>query len=243
MSSATSPRLVFVACFNNEQILNTRLLASPCLLNHRYPIHLVSNQASAGHAYNGFTQGTPPMPENTWWVWIHQDVYLPEGWDRLFIENLEHVQSQFTNLAVVGLYGVAGHAPHTVRAGKILDRGKALYEATPLPFLVDSVDELLIATRADLHIGFDPALGFDLYGTDVVLSAQARNLVAAVIEAPCEHWSDTPSLPPFPPALIERITRSANAFETKWQNRLPLATPCFEIDRIGAVNAFFVTHS
>ena len=241
--STSPPHLIFIVCSNNEKILNARLLASPCLQDRQYTIHQVSNKSSAGHAYNAFTQSTTPLPDNTWWVWVHQDVYLPQGWDQVFINNLEHAQAQYSNLAVVGLYGVAGYGPNTVRAGKILDRGRVLHELSPLPCLVDSIDELLIATRADLHLGFDPALGFDLYGTDVVLTAQMQNLLAAVIEAPCEHWSDAPSHPPFPPSLVRRITQSAAAFESKWQKRFPLATPCFEINQIGAVKAFFTSHS
>jgi hypothetical protein len=104
--------------------------------------------------------------------------------------------------------------------------------------LVDSLDELLIATRSDLHLSFDPLLGFDLYGTDLVLEAQKRGIVAAVVNAPCEHWSSSPKSPPFPKDLIDRVGRSAQYFEKKWQTHLPIFTPCFEIYTPGDIHRF-----
>ncbi len=233
------PRLEFVVCVSDQAILNQYFLASPCIQEKRYPVSIIFNQPSAGAAYNQPCTHQAAERSATWRIWVHQDVYLPAGWDSQFIQSLKEAQIRFPLLRVAGVYGVAGHAPQTIRAGKILDRGHVLHEAIALPCLVDSLDELLIATRADAQLSFDPALGFDFYGTDIVLSAQAQGYTAAVIEAPCEHWSSTPQNPPFPAALKQRIVQSALAFENKWRSKLPLATPCFEIDQIGATARFF----
>ena len=238
----TKPQLHFVVCANNRATLNQYFLASPCIANKRYPVQIVFDQSSAGAAYNPMHDQHYSDPANTWLVWVHQDVFLPQGWDEQFVEQLSSAQSEFAHMRVAGVYGVQGHAPQTLRAGHVLDRGKPLVESTPLPCLVDSLDELLIATRADAKLGFDPALGFDFYGTDIVLCAQAQGYLAVVVNAPCEHWSHTPQFAPFPAALENRITQSAQVFEHKWRDHLPLATPCFEIDQPGATAQFFNAH-
>ena len=79
----------------------------------------------------------------------------------------------------------------------------------------------------------DPALGFDFYATDLVLQAQEAGLASAVVDAYCEHWSDTPSSGPMPRELFERVKANGHAFELKWAHRLPVSTPCFEITRPG----------
>jgi uncharacterized protein YijF (DUF1287 family) len=84
----------------------------------------------------------------------------------------------------------------------------------------------------------DAAMGFDFYGTDLVLQAQQKGLQAAVLDAFCEHWSDTPSAWPLPQNLVQRISNNAHAFEKKWQQALPLSTSCFDIGQLGDVAKF-----
>lgn len=232
------PNLEFIVAVSDERVLEKYLLQSPCLKSNTYPLHIHRNCDSAAHAFNSHALSTKTPPANTWWIWVHQDVYLPQGWDRLFITKLLEAQTTYPRLGVLGLYGIAGHGQQAHRAGELLDRGQMLQESTPLPCLVDSLDELLIASKAQNQLGFDPGLGFDFYGTDIVLSAQEMNIQAAVIQAPCEHWSSTPQKPPFPLTLVERIELSAHVFENKWRHRLPLATPCFEINGIGSTSQF-----
>jgi hypothetical protein len=112
-----------------------------------------------------------------------------------------------------------------------------LHENATLPQAVDSLDELLFAVRTDSGLRLDPALGFDFYATDLVLQAQAAGWTAAAVDAYCEHWSDTP-VAVLPRRLWRRIGASAAVFERKWEQRLPLCTPCFDIARVGATQAF-----
>ena len=84
----------------------------------------------------------------------------------------------------------------------------------------------------------DPALGYDFYGTDVVLKAREAGLQSAVIDAYCEHWSDTPMGGTMPAKLVQRILASATVFEGKWQHRFPITTPCFDIAATGDVQKF-----
>jgi hypothetical protein len=237
------PNLEFIVAVSDQNVLEKYLLNSPCLQSKKYPLHIYRNCQSAAQAFNVHALSTQTPPENTWWIWVHQDVYLPQDWDRLFIAKLLEAQAKYPRLGLLGLYGIAGHGPLAQRAGALLDRGQMLQELTPLPCLVDSLDELLIASKAQNQLGFDPSLGFDFYGTDIVLTAQEKNIQAAVIHAPCEHWSSTPQKPPFPLKLVERIEKSAHAFENKWRHRLPLTTPCFEIHEIGSTSQFLKANS
>lgn len=231
--------LAFVTCANDADVLSRCLLASPCISERRYPLAVHLQGPSAAEAFN---REMALLPAAEWLVWVHQDVFLPQDWDRAFLAGIAAAECRLSNLGVVGVYGIAGSHPDLRRAGHVIDRGTCLSEAEPLPAEVSSLDELLIAVRVDAGLAFDPALGFDFYGTDVVLSAQAAGWRAAVVDAPCEHRSGLPKHIEAGGALSQRIGRSAAVFEQKWAHRLPLATPCFAIQAPGDVAKFLQTH-
>ena len=227
--------LLFVSCATNPAVLAERLLASPCLQRGGHRLLVMFNARSAAEAMNAALAQASP---DTWVVWVHQDVHLPAGWDARFRDGLAQAQRCDPTLAVAGVYGVAGIGQDVRRAGRVLDRGQPLEEPAPLPCPVDSLDELLVAVRAGSGLGFDPALRFDFYGTDIVLQAQARGLGAAVVDAWCEHWSDTPRDGGLPSSLVERVAASGRVFERKWAHRLPVATPWLECRQVGDVERF-----
>jgi hypothetical protein len=199
----------------------------------------VSNAKSAAHAFNPAMVAAEQLnASHHWLVWVHQDVYLPAGWDLQFANALQQALIQWPKLAVAGVYGVHGFGPNMVRSGHVLDRGKDLREPTPLPALADSLDELLVAVKVGSGLRMDPAMGFDFYGTDLVLQAKQKSMQAAVLEAYCEHWSNTPDVRPLPESLVRRISLNAQAFEHKWQHSLPLSTSCFDIAKPGDVAQF-----
>ncbi len=227
--------LLFVTAVSSLDTLRRRLLASPCLQPGRRPLVLRWNARSAAEAFNPVLEAGPAA---RWVVWVHQDVVLPEGWDARFLAAVATLPAR---TGVVGLYGVRGGPAGTTHVGQVLDRGRWLHSGLPLPCPVDSLDELLFAVPGDSPLRLDAALGFDLYATDLVLQARARGLEAQVVEAPCEHWSDTPVQGAMPASLIERVARSGDAFEAKWAHRLPVSTPCFEIRQPGDVRRFAET--
>lgn len=229
------PQLHFVCCATNAAVLAQRLLASPCLQRGGHRLVVTFNASSAAQAMNA---ALAQAPTGSWVVWVHQDVHLPAGWDARFRAGVAQARRRDPTLAVAGVYGVAGTGPTLRRAGRVLDRGQPLEEPAPLPCSVDSLDELLVAVRAHSGLGFDPALRFDFYGTDIVLQAQSRGLGAAVVDAWCEHWSDTPREGGLAPSLVERVAASGRVFERKWAHRLPVATPWLECRRIGDVERF-----
>jgi hypothetical protein len=182
--------------------------------------------------------GIPADASSTWLVWVHQDVFLPDDWDERFLDALRMAQQENPAIAVAGVYGVAGAPANARRAGHVLDRGLLLQEPTPLPCVVDSLDELLFAVRADTRLKLDPAMGFDFYATDLVLEARARGWVAVVVDAYCEHWSDTPAVGAIPDSVADRIIRNGRAFEAKWARRFPIQTSWVAVETPGDVEQF-----
>lgn len=243
MSTTRLPELHFVCCASRLEVLRERLLASPCLQPGSAgarPLAVYFNATSAAEGFNAamaahIAAQTAPAHDNRWLVWVHQDVVLPAGWEQQFTAALQEAQQRWPALAVAGVYGVRGSGSTTQRAGHVLDRGALLKEAAALPCEVDSLDELLFAVRVSSGLTLDPAMGFDFYATDLVMQAQARGLSSAVVDAYCEHWSDTPQFGSMPEGLLQRVLRNAQAFERKWAGRLPVTTPCFEIRAEGDV--------
>ncbi|MBI2769646.1 MAG: hypothetical protein HYX47_08490 [Burkholderiales bacterium] len=235
---APASNLVFVTSVSRLDVLAARLCESPCVKTGGCPLVAYHNVRSAADAFNAARKGLSQQRPGTWLVWVHQDVYLPEGWDAKFLAALQQAQSRMPALAVAGVYGVAGSGAGFTRAGHVLDRGNLLREAPPLPQEVDSLDELLFAVSADSELTLDPAMGFDFYGTDVVLQAQAAGLQAAVVDAYCEHWSDTPSGPEIPATMAQRIVRNGRAFEAKWAHRFPVQTSWLRLEQTGDVERF-----
>jgi len=226
--------LSFITCATDPDLLQRCLLASPCLASGNYNQQIYMRAPSAGAAFN---REMIQQQQVRWLVWVHQDVFLPDGWDARFITAIAEAECCFPRLAVVGIYGVAGVGSQARRAGHVLDRGTLLQEPACLPCLVDSIDELLFAVRTDSGLRLDPALGFDFYGTDLALQAQERGFQVAVVDAYCEHWSTTPREAAPSPAVLKRVAANGKVFEDKWAHRLPLETPCFSIRQPGDVAA------
>lgn len=225
--------LSFVTSATDPEVLNRCLLASPCLASGMYGqmIHMYADSAAAA-----FNREVVRQRQAIWLVWVHQDVFLPQGWDSHFIAAIAKAERCFPRLAVVGVYGVLGVDEQVQRAGHLLDRGKLLKEQALLPCLVNNIDELLFAVRTDSGLQLDPELGFDFYGADLALSAQEQGFQVAIVDAYCEHWSTTPGTEQKPsPKMLERIAASGSIFERKWAHRLPLETSCFAIRRPGDV--------
>jgi len=247
------PTLSFVTGASQWDVLLVNLARSPCLQSGNLKWSVACNTTSAAEAFNAhmlaaeFTHSSSycaaekSAPPDHWLVWVHQDVYLPTDWDWQFAKALQAASAQWPQLSVAGVYGVSGHGANTVRCGHVLDRGELLKENTLLPCLTDSLDELLVAVRVGSGLRMDPNLGFDFYGTDLVLQAKGKGQCAAVVDAYCEHWSQTPNALPLPEKMLARITKNANAFERKWAHSLPLSTSCFDIAEPGDVARFLLS--
>jgi hypothetical protein len=239
--SAYKPKddFLLVTSVSNLDTFTRRLMSSPCVQQGGLPLRAFFNCASAADAFNGVLDS---QPQAQWLVWLHQDVVLPENWEHVFAHALEAAQVQFPKMTVAGVYGVAGTGAHAKHAGHVLDRGVRLQGELSLPCAVDSLDELLFAVRVNSGLRLDPDLRFDFYATDLVLQAQSQGFQSVVIEAFCEHWSDSPRQGEVPQSLIDRIGSSAGVFERKWINSFPVTTTCFHIESGGDVASFLRAH-
>lgn len=228
--------LAFVVCASDAEQLQRRLLVSECLQSRRYRLAVYFDSPSAARAFN------EEMDHSTgedWLVWVHQDVFLPDGWDRQFLTALAQADSVIPRLAVVGVYGIDLQGR---RAGHVLDRGRLLREPQPLPCEASSLDEVLVAVRTSSRLVLDSELRYHFYATDLVLAARQRGWAAAVVDSCCEHWSDTPTSGSVARTFAEALIADARVFETKWLEHLPLATPCFNIRQPGDVERFVQAH-
>ena len=231
--------LSFVSCVSDKAVFARYLKSSPCLMNNQYPLKVYEGMTSAAQAFNIELKRSDC---SEWLVSVHQDVFLPPDWDGKFIRAIIEAQEKFSKLAVVGLYGVLREGENVYDAGHVLDRGELLEGSDALPCAVQSVDEFLFAVRVDSGLKLDPELGFDFYGTDVVLTAIDNGFEAVVVDAYCEHWSRMPRLK-IPVAVLERIMASGAVFERKWRHKMPLNTPCFSISQVGDVASLCHAHN
>ena len=104
-SSSSDSRLSFVCCVSSEQELRSNLLASACLgPSSPHEVILVKNCSSAADGLNlGLERAA-----GEWVVCVHQDVFLPDGWDRQVALQLREAERRFGPVGVAGVYGV-GH--------------------------------------------------------------------------------------------------------------------------------------
>jgi hypothetical protein len=224
----------FVVCVSDDAILNANLLASPGLVgpNSPHEVILIHKAPSAGAGLNMGLE----RAQRGWIVAVHQDVFLPQGWDQCLTQQLGVAQQRFGPIGVAGVYGVGkaialqsrGSSLAAQRIGWVVDRGRLLQDGPELPARVATLDELLLVVPRETPLRFDPDLGFHMYGADICLQAAERGLAVVALGALCHHNSRSVGLP-------RAFFPSAAAFARKWAHRLPVATSCVVIDREGKV--------
>ena len=165
-------------------------------------------------------------------MFVHQDVFLPVGWDRCLANQLREAEERFGPIGVAGVYGVgevitpaiASQPLAAPRIGWVVDRGRELRDGPELPAAGRDSRRAAAGRAARFGLRFDPALGFHLYGADICLQADEQGLAVVALGALCHHNSRSVGLP-------EAFFASAEVFARKWSHRLPVATPCVIIDR------------
>lgn len=210
-----------VTASHAPDLLAANLGRSPCLAT--LPLHVEANAPSAAVAYNRALDATTAEVV----VFLHHDVFLPQGWDRLFRARLAQLAAADPDWALFGPFGVALDAAHvgpvwSSSLGQIVGR-------VPLaPVEVQSFDELMIVLRRSSGLRFDEGLpGWHFYGTDIVASARARGLRAWAGGLPVIH-NDR-----YHQALGPDFTLSYRHMQRKWAAALPLRSPITKISRSG----------
>lgn len=225
-------QLTFVCCVNRPEVARRCVLTSPCLAPQRG--HQLVLASGMGSAAEGFAWGAR-LARHEWMVMLHQDVYLPEGWDVVFAASLAAAVAKWPMLAVAGVYGVRADGVH---AGHVFDRDRWLGELPVPAQAVRSLDELLLAVRLDTGLAPDRGLGWHLYGTDLCLRAQSEGWGAAVIEAPCEHRASllrdvgaaTAAQREALAPVVAAFNASARRLAELWPQAMPVVTPVAALD-------------
>ena len=205
--------ITFVACVNDDEQLNANLLRSPCLRGaSSHEVLLFRGAASAADGLNAGIE----QAKNEFVVLVHQDVYVPEGWPARMVAQWRLAQRQGGRVGIAGVFGVLDRRVPFDAIGRVVHRDRLLAHRS-LPSDVDGLDELLMMVPRDTPLRADAALGWHLYGTDLALQAQARDLRVVVLDAPCHHNSLTGRVP-------SKYRESERVLARKWEKLLPIHT-------------------
>jgi len=213
-----------IVASNDETVLNGTLLASP-IIDSRCQLIVKTGFPSASKAYNaGLLEA-----RNEVIVFAHQDVYLPSSWMSDLARSLSVLQARDPYWGVLGVFGIARDAG---RAAKGFCYSTGLNRVLGQPFSgpdpASSLDELLLVIRRSSGLSFDSQLpGFHLYGTDLCLESESRNMSNYVIPAFCIHNSN--GLKYYPLSYWEAYV----CLQRKWWSRLPVKTCCATLTKSG----------
>ncbi len=222
--------LTFVVCSSDETILKSNLMSSLCLAGDSiHEIIVVRNAPSAAAGLNLGLQRS----RHDRVVCVHQDVYLPRGWDRLMLNQYRMAERRFGPIGVAGVYGVgevqssatsATFSAAVERIGWVNDRGRILSEGPGLPARVATLDELLLIVRHNTPLRFDPGLGFHLYGADLCLQARERGLATVSLGAAMPIITREASDYPRPSSPVPGSSLASGRTACPWPRRASSST-------------------
>lgn len=211
--------LSFVIAVNNEKVFEQNVLASPIFRSgHGHEILVRRGFASAGAAYNDAISAAT----NDLIVCMHQDIYLPDGWDERLMMSVVSLEGSGEKWGVLGCFGISlegGPVGHVYSNGLKRELG-----SPQPPVRVQSLDEIVLIIRKSSGLQFDEMLPhFHLYGSDLCLESQRMGLRNYAIANFCVHNSlPVIKLPP-------EFWQCADYLQKKWHRELPIATPCIYI--------------
>lgn len=209
---------------NNNDILESTLLISPDLKDG-IEVVIERDAVSASAGYNaGIRKSSGDIL-----VFVHQDVYLPEGWFKQLLQAVNYLNKEEPHWGVLGVYG---SGPDSVGHGHLYSTGLGCVVGTPLahPVRIQTLDEVVLVLRRSSGLCFDERLpGFHLYGADICLEAQRRALTCHVVEAFCIHNSRGMALLPW------AYWQAWLYIRRKWWHCLPVMTPTLRVTRWGGV--------
>jgi hypothetical protein len=252
--------LTFATCLSSPETLRSNLLASPCLRpGAAHQVIAVEGCPSAAAGLNaGFGYAKHELI-----VCVHQDVYLPEGWDRYLAQQLREAERRFGPIGVAGVYGVgpallADGGPACCDAAEVANRGARCEDFIPHPsssIPAKAAERIGCVVDRGRMLRDGPELPARVATLDELLLVVRRDsplrfdpalgfhLYGADI---CLQAAERGLAVVAIGALCHHNSqsiglpaafyRSAKIFARKWSHRLPVVTPCVIIDRGGAVH-------
>lgn len=220
--SAGLDRYSLVVAINDVHlpVLRSTLLKSPDVQS-RCQVIVKNGFPSASAAYNeAIVEASEEIV-----VFVHADLYLPEGWFDSLGKAIRDLNQSDPNWAVLGVAGISNtgeFAGHIYSTGL----GHVVGSAFRGRFETVSVDEVVIVIRRSSGLRFDDRLsGFHLHGTDICLEGRRRGMKSYVISAFCVHNSNG----------IQNLPASFwSAYlylRTKWWRELPVRTCCTTLSK------------
>lgn len=207
------------AAVNDQEILSSCLQRSPDILSGELALRTYENYPSAARALNaGLAESSAAIV-----IFAHQDVYLPEGWLRRLISQINLLEQNDPNWAVIGLYG---RRPTGEEVGLVWSSGlgRVVGQGGFPPTEAVTLDELVLIVRRDSGLRFDEGIpGFHMYGTDIVMQGRAAGLLSFVVDAPAIHNSRPVR------ALTGAYADAYRYMQRKWRKNLPLSNLSSEI--------------
>ena len=168
-----------ISAVNDDEVLKSSLLDSPGIKSASQVI-LQRGFRSAALAYNDAIN----KAKTDLLVFVHQDMYLPEGWIESVERAVETLASQDPNWGVLGVWGaqVSGD-----RVGYLYWTGDMGLER---PFdgvkEVRTLDEVVLIFRKSSGLKFDVQLpSYHFYGTDICLEAARKWMKSLPVDTPC----------------------------------------------------------
>lgn len=213
-------KFTFVSAVNNRQVLNSCLLRSPDLTVD-VELILVENAANASEAFNGALE----KAAGEFVIFVHQDVFLPEGWLNDLESALIALEKKDPNWGVLGVYGITNSGEYH---GHVFCTANNTFLGKPFenPQEVNSLDEIVLVLRRRSTVTFDNSLkGFHFYGTDICLRARALGKKTYAFPGFCIHNANGYGM--FPACFW----KSYLSMRSKWGLNLPVKTPCLEISK------------
>lgn len=213
--------IAFVACVNDDKVLSENLLRSPCIKSHG--VTQKFGYKSASLAYNEAIE----VSDADLMVFVHQDVYIPDGWIETLFRRIETIEATDPDWAVLG---VAGKSASDDVIGYVWSSGMNVVVGAP-GFGVRRalcLDELLIVVRRNAGIIFDSDFkGFHMYGTDIVQIANQAGRTSYLVEAPVVHNSKPIS------TFFGGYSEAYAYMSKKWLHVLPIESSCAKVTRFG----------
>ena len=227
----------FIVSVNDREELEANLLDSPVAQSPRHEWILVDDDGSARGISETYHRAAQHA-KNDLLFFMHQDLYLPRGWEERVAIGLRELESLDPHWGVLGAVGAMsalenGDAPKELRGHWCDPNG--YFRFAPLPHEVDALDEQWLGLRKSRGVGFDPELpGVHCYGMDISLAAREQGFKSYAIDAfvwhkyrdrngdliQCpqdskkirERWSDD---------FMRSFSPSADYVEKKWSKFLP----------------------
>ena len=215
----SNEKFTVAVAVNSQETLTNNLYRSPELLAGGNQILIKQNYKSASLAYNSALDEA----QNDVVIFVHQDIYFPEGWFADLRTSLSYLEREGRNWGVLGSFGSSRMVHGGV--GRVYTTGLGLHgNRIDKPEPVDTLDEIVLVLRKSSGLRFDPDFPhFHLYGTDICMSASLQGMTNYAIPGFCVH--NTNQLLTLPPEFYDCYSH----IKRKWRKYLPIYASCATI--------------